>query len=91
MTVTFTVKNTGSRAGAETAEVYAELPSGTWRAATTAGRLAKSLAAAGAVAAGQRVGAAKLLSTWDATNHEWKLNAGAYGWSQARRRVTRTR
>jgi beta-glucosidase len=78
VTVTFTVRNTGSRAGSEIAEVYAALPSGL-------GEPPKRLVGWQKVALqpgqSQQVSvsiAPKLLSTWDATNHVWKLNNGAY-------------
>lgn len=78
VTVTFTVRNAGSRAGSEIAEVYAALPSGL-------GEPPKRLVGWQKVALqpgqSQQVSvsiAPKLLSTWDATNHVWKLNNGAY-------------
>ncbi|HEX3380577.1 MAG TPA: glycoside hydrolase family 3 C-terminal domain-containing protein [Paraburkholderia sp.] len=78
VTVTFTVKNTGSRAGSEIAEVYAALPG-------SLGEPPKRLVGWQKVAlpAGQSQQvsisvAPKLLSTWDATNHVWKLNGGVY-------------
>jgi beta-glucosidase len=78
VTVTFTVKNTGSRVGSEIAEVYAALPSGL-------GEPPKRLVGWEKVALqpgqSQQVSvsiAPKLLSTWDATRHAWKLNNGAY-------------
>jgi beta-glucosidase len=71
--VTFTVKNTGSRVGSEIAEVYAALPSGL-------GEPPKRLVGWEKVALqpgqSQQVSvsiAPKLLSTWDATRHAWKL------------------
>ncbi|CAM2150981.1 beta-glucosidase [Pararobbsia alpina] len=78
VTVTFTVQNTGTRAGAETAEVYAALPAGL-------GEPPKRLVGWQKVSLqpgqSQQVSVAvpaMLLSTWDATNHVWKLNGGAY-------------
>ncbi|MBB5470461.1 hypothetical protein HDG32_006611 [Paraburkholderia sp. CI2] len=76
--VTFTVKNTGSRAGAEIAEVYAALPSGLGEPPKRLVGWQKVALQAGE---SQQVSvsiAPKLLSTWDATNHVWKLNGGVY-------------
>ncbi|APA89227.1 glycoside hydrolase family 3 C-terminal domain-containing protein [Paraburkholderia sprentiae WSM5005] len=78
VTVTFTVKNTGSRAGAEIAEVYAALPSGLGEPPKRLVGWQKVALQAGQ---SQQVSvsiAPKLLSTWDATNHVWKLNGGVY-------------
>ena len=78
VTVTFNVQNSGSRAGSEIAEVYAALPTGL-------GEPPKRLVGWQKVALqpgqSQQVSVTvppKLLSTWDATNHVWKLNSGAY-------------
>jgi len=79
VTVTFTVKNTGSRAGAEAAQVYAKLPSGLGEPPQ---RLVGWQKVSLQPGQSQQVSVsvpAKLLSTWDAANHKWKLNAGAYG------------
>ncbi|WP_429565481.1 beta-glucosidase [Paraburkholderia sp. MM6662-R1] len=76
--VNFTVKNTGSRAGAEIAEVYAALPSGLGEPPKRLVGWQKVALQAGQ---SQQVSvsiAPKLLSTWDATNHVWKLNGGVY-------------
>ncbi|MBT2793581.1 beta-glucosidase family protein [Paraburkholderia strydomiana] len=79
VTVTFTVKNTGSRAGAEAAQVYAKLPPGLGEPPQRLVGWQKVLLQPGQ---SQQVSVsvpAMLLSTWDATNHKWKLNAGDYG------------
>ena len=76
--VTLTVKNTGSKAGAETAEVYAALPTGLGEPPKRLVGWQKVSLQAGQ---SQQISVsvpAMLLSTWDATNHVWKLNPGAY-------------
>jgi beta-glucosidase len=78
VTVTLTVKNTGSKAGAETAEVYAALPTGLGEPPKRLVGWQKVSLQAGQ---SQQISVsvpAMLLSTWDATNHVWKLNPGAY-------------
>ncbi|MGF6674479.1 beta-glucosidase [Paraburkholderia tuberum] len=78
VTVTFTVQNTGARAGAETAQVYATLPVGLgeppkrlvgWQKVTLQPGQSQQVSVSVP---------AKLLSTWDVTKHAWKLNGGAY-------------
>jgi beta-glucosidase len=77
-TVTFTVKNTGSRAGAEIAEVYAGLPEGT-------GEPPKRLVGSSKVKL--QAGESKevtvnidslYLSIFDEASESWKLAPGAY-------------
>jgi beta-glucosidase len=78
VTVTLTVKNTGSKAGAETAEIYAALPAGLGEPPKRLVGWQKVSLQAGQ---SQQISVsvpAMLLSTWDATNHAWKLNPGAY-------------
>jgi len=78
VTVTFTVQNTGLRAGAETAQVYAALPAGLgeppkrlvgWQKVTLQPGQSQQVSISVP---------AKLLSIWDVTKHAWKLNGGAY-------------
>ncbi|KXU85183.1 glycosyl hydrolase [Paraburkholderia monticola] len=78
VTVTFTVKNSGSRAGSEIAEVYAALPSGLGEPPKRLVGWQKVALQAGQSQQVSVSVAPKLLSTWDATNHVWKLNGGVY-------------
>lgn len=78
VTVTFSVKNTGSRAGSEIAEVYASLPTGLGEPPKRLVGWQKVALQAGQSQQVSVSVAPKLLSTWDATNHVWKLNNGAY-------------
>jgi beta-glucosidase len=78
VTVTFTVKNTGSRAGSEIAQVYAGLPSGLGEPPKRLVGWQKVALQAGQSQQVSVSVAPKLLSTWDAANHVWKLNNGAY-------------
>ncbi|CAE6722220.1 beta-glucosidase family protein [Paraburkholderia nemoris] len=78
VTVTFTIQNKGSLAGAEIAQVYATLPAGLGEPPKRLVGWQKVILQPGQ---SQLVGVsvpAMLLSTWDATNHVWKLNGGAY-------------
>jgi beta-glucosidase len=77
-TVHFTVRNTGKRAGAETAEVYAKLPKGTdepfkrlvgWRRITLAPGESQTVT----VAIDERV-----LQTYDEANSRWNFAPGDY-------------
>ncbi|WP_028534076.1 beta-glucosidase family protein [Paludibacterium yongneupense] len=79
VTVSFTLKNTGDRAGAEVAQVYAALPA-------SAGEPPKRLVGWKKVelAAGlaQRIDidiAPQRLAIWNVHTHQWQLPAGRYG------------
>lgn len=78
LTVSFTVKNTGKRAGEEIAQVYAELPS-------TAGEPPHRLIGWSrvALAAGESKQATvtvdrRMLSIFDVASNDWKLVPGSY-------------
>lgn len=78
VTVSFTLKNTGARAGAEVAQVYAGLPS-------SAGEPPKRLVAWQKVplAAGESKAVSitvkpERLSIWNATTHRWQTPSGSY-------------
>lgn len=84
VTVSFMVTNTGSRAGTETAQVYAALPAGVPGNAQPPKRLVgwkKVTLAPGASATVSVEVPAKYLSIWNATSHKWVLQAGAYAFS----------
>lgn len=76
ISVSFTVRNTGRRAGAEVAQVYV---AGTgWEAPKRLGGFRKVMLAPGA---SQRVTLAidpRLLAVWDGPSHSWKIAAGTY-------------
>ncbi|XXT21466.1 glycoside hydrolase family 3 C-terminal domain-containing protein [Sorangium sp. So ce429] len=78
VTISFAVKNHGPVAGAETAQVYATLPTGLgeppqrlvdWRKVRLAPGESRTL---------KFVVPAQRLATWDVTTHAWKVNAGLY-------------
>ncbi|KVN11097.1 MULTISPECIES: glycoside hydrolase family 3 protein [unclassified Burkholderia] len=83
VTVGFTVTNTGARAGAEAAQVYAALPAGLGEPPQRLVGWAKVALQPGQA---QRVAVtipAKRFATWDAGAHAWRLNAGSYRLSVA--------
>lgn len=77
-TLSFTIKNTGTRAGTEIAEVYARLPKG---ADESFKRLAGWKRVTLAPGESQRVTVAidpRVLQTFDEANNRWNLAAGDY-------------
>ena len=87
VTLSFTVKNTGARAGKEIAQVYASLPAGVPGHVQPPQRLVGWSRVALEPGASKRVTVSvpkKYLSTWDAqTRHAWLLNTGTYGFRVA--------
>lgn len=83
VSVSFTVANTGARAGKEVAQVYASLPAGVPGNPQPPQRLVGWSRVALEPGESKRVTVQvpkKYLSTWDAqTRHAWLLNPGAYG------------
>lgn len=76
ISVSFTVKNTGKRAGAEVAQIYV---AGTgWEAPKRLGGFRKVMLAPGASQRVTLVIDARLLATWDVPSHSWKIRAGTY-------------
>ena len=78
-TVSFTVKNTGKRAGTEIAQVYARLPKGSDESFK---RLAGWTRIALAPGESQKVTVAidpRVLQTFNETNSSWSLATGEYG------------
>jgi beta-glucosidase len=77
-TVTFTVKNTGRRAGAEIAEVYAALPAGAGEPPKRLVGFAKVELNAGESKQVSVTVKPKYLSVYDETQNRWKLEPGSY-------------
>jgi beta-glucosidase len=79
--VTFDVQNTGSRAGAEVAQVYLELPTSTEESKRLVGWQKVSLAAGQTQNVSIQVNATDSshpLSYWDTGTHAWKVASGTY-------------
>jgi beta-glucosidase len=77
--VTFTVKNTGKRAGVEIAEVYATLPASAgepWKRLVGWQRVPLAAGEAKTVTVTLE---SRALSVWDETKHAWSRPAGTYG------------
>jgi beta-glucosidase len=77
-TVSFTVKNTGSRAGAEIAEVYAALPASASEPPKRLLGFAKVQLSAGESKQVSVTVQRKYLSIFDETQNAWKLVPGSY-------------
>ncbi|WP_413188792.1 beta-glucosidase [Paraburkholderia sacchari] len=78
VTVSFSIQNTGSRAGSEIAQVYAALPSGL---SEPPQRLVGWQKVSLQPGQSQRLSISvppQSLSTWDTGRHAWKLNGGTY-------------
>jgi len=78
VTVKLTLQNTGSRAGAETAQVYAALPAGLGEPPKRLVGWQKVTLQPGQSQQVDISLPAKLLSTWDVEKHARKLNGGTY-------------
>lgn len=78
VTVTFSVLNSGARAGAETAQVYAVLPAGLGEPPQRLVGWQKVSLQPGQSRQVSITVPSQLLSTWDASKHAWKLNSGTY-------------
>ena len=78
VTVSFTVANKGSRAGAEVAQVYATLPAGLGEPPKRLVGWAKVALAAGATQTVSVTIPAQRFATWDVGSHAWKVNSGTY-------------
>jgi beta-glucosidase len=79
--VSFDVQNTGTRAGAEVAQVYLELPTSTGESKRLVGWEKVSLAAGQQQSVTVQVNAnnsAHPLSYWDVGTHAWKVASGTY-------------
>jgi len=78
ITVSFTVKNTGSRAGAETAEVYAELPASVGEPPKRLVGWTKVQLNAGESRQVQVIVNPLYLSVYDVDQRKWRLEPGNY-------------
>ncbi|WP_437836496.1 beta-glucosidase [Sorangium sp. So ce1153] len=78
VTVSFTVTNEGPVAGAETAQVYATLPTGLGEPPQRLVDWKKVWLAPGESRMLSFVVPAQRLATWNVTTHAWKVNAGRY-------------
>jgi beta-glucosidase len=79
VTVTFTVTNTGSRAGAEVAQVYAALPPGLGEPPRRLVGWTKVLLQPGQAQLVKVFVPAQRLATWNVNRHFWQLDGGSYG------------
>lgn len=78
LTVDFTLKNTGSRAGAEAAQVYAGLPSNSGEPPKRlVGWQKVSLAAGESQTVSLKIKAERL-AIWDTNKHEWQIPNGSF-------------
>ncbi|WP_394849587.1 glycoside hydrolase family 3 C-terminal domain-containing protein [Pendulispora brunnea] len=78
VTVTFTVTNDGTRAGAEVAQVYAKLPAGLGEPPNRLVGWKKVSLEPGQAQTIQLTVPAQRLATWDTSTHVWKVNGGDY-------------
>ncbi|WP_293996301.1 beta-glucosidase family protein [Sphaerotilus sp.] len=78
LTVNFTLKNIGGRAGAEVAQVYAGLPSNSGEPPKRLVGWQKISLAAGASQAVSLTIKAERLSVWDTSKHQWQLPSGSF-------------
>ncbi|WP_242186620.1 glycoside hydrolase family 3 C-terminal domain-containing protein [Sphingomonas sp. CARO-RG-8B-R24-01] len=74
----FTVRNTGPRAGASVAQIYVAPVAGGWEAPKRLGGFAKVDLAAGASRTVSVNVDPRLLATWDEAGHQWRIAGGAY-------------
>ncbi|MGF6604272.1 beta-glucosidase [Paraburkholderia sp. GAS448] len=79
VTVTFTVSNTGSRAGAEVAQVYATLPPGLGEPPRRLVGWTKVMLQPGQAQLVKVFIPAQRLATWNVKRHFWQLDGGSYG------------
>ena len=78
VTVGFTLKNTGARAGAEVAQVYAGLPAAAGEPPKRLVAWEKVQLAAGESKAVSITVKPERLSIWNATTHRWQTPSGSY-------------
>ncbi|KHK59488.1 beta-glucosidase [Burkholderia sp. A9] len=76
--VTFTITNTGSRAGAEVAQVYAALPSGTGEPPRRLVGWEKISLDPGRAQQVRISIPARRFATWDENTHGWRIDGGSY-------------
>ncbi|WP_035052812.1 beta-glucosidase family protein [Andreprevotia chitinilytica] len=78
VTVSFTLTNNGSRAGAEVAQVYAQLPSGIGEPPKRLVGWQKVQLAAGQSTKVSVTVPPQQLAIWNINKHQWKVPAGSY-------------
>ncbi|WP_394836503.1 glycoside hydrolase family 3 C-terminal domain-containing protein [Pendulispora rubella] len=78
VTLTLTVTNDGTRAGAEVAQVYAQLPAGVGEPPNRLVGWKKVFLEPGQAQTVQVTVPAVRLATWDPSAHTWKVNHGDY-------------
>ncbi len=78
VTVKFTLKNTGARAGAEVAQVYAQLPSGLGEPPQRLVGWAKVFLAPGQTKEITLAIPVARFATWNVDDHAWRVNPGIY-------------
>jgi beta-glucosidase len=79
ITATFTVTNTGKRAGAAVPQIYVSTASGTdWEAPKRLGGFTKVMLAPGQSKQVSVSVDPRLLATWDEAGHQWRIAAGSY-------------
>jgi len=79
--LSFTVTNTGARAGSEVAQVYASLPAALGEPPQRLVAWQKLALQPGQVQQVSLSVPAQRLMIWDATRHAWTLGAGSYGFA----------
>jgi beta-glucosidase len=78
LTVTFSVRNTGARAGASVPQLYVAPVAGGWEAPKRLAAFTKVALAPGARKAVTLTVDPRLLATWDEAHHRWHIAGGAY-------------
>ena len=78
VTVSFSITNTGGRAGAEVAQVYARLPEGLGEPPKRLVGWEKVVLGAGETRQLSITIPSQRFATWDIDRHAWKVNAGSY-------------
>jgi beta-glucosidase len=78
LTATFTVRNTGARAGASVPQLYVAPVAGGWEAPKRLAAFTKVALAPGTRKAVTLTVDPRLLATWDEAHHRWHIAGGAY-------------
>ena len=78
LTATFSVRNTGARAGASVPQLYVAPVAGGWEAPKRLAAFTKVALAPGTRKAVTLTVDPRLLATWDEAHHRWHIAGGAY-------------
>ncbi|WP_299107884.1 glycoside hydrolase family 3 C-terminal domain-containing protein [uncultured Bradyrhizobium sp.] len=78
LTATFSVRNTGARAGASVPQLYVAPVAGGWEAPKRLAAFTKVALAPGARKAVTLTVDPRLLATWDEAHHRWHIAGGTY-------------